>query len=242
MDRGQLKSLGVAAADRGNALFLDEGDKPEPYAVVFEPLDGTYAVYSTDHAGTPVAATRRTFGTDAEAFDAMYERLREQADARPRPSLVDAYRWIGIMGTLTTLIWIATALGWLWISPFTSTADETRKFTGDSGDRGEFIFPADTGLPVVAICYSLAIVNVAVQWSLGRHCRGAARRRALQTAVGTAFFAAVALVCMAIRSSEIEDLFFWFPPVLALVGGVVVALALMASRDQDSSVLTAAKE
>lgn len=48
MNREQLKSLGVAAAGRGNALFLDEDDEAGAEAVVFAPHTGGFTVYATD--------------------------------------------------------------------------------------------------------------------------------------------------------------------------------------------------
>ncbi|ROR83261.1 hypothetical protein SAMN06295974_1328 [Plantibacter flavus] len=148
-------------------------------------------------------------------------------------TLGESYRRIGVVGTVTGVMWLVTGAGWLWMSPFTFSRAETRG-TGDSGDRGAFIFPAETGLPVVAVCYSLAFLNVLMQWSIGRRDHGAARTRAMQVSGGTAFFATVALVCMMIRAGEVEDLLFWFPPILALVAGLVAALALFAARTADT--------
>lgn len=233
MKREELRALGVAAADRGNARFLDEGDAVAPRSVVFASADGEWTVYTTDHTASPIETTRRTFSSQEAAFDDMYEQLREQSKQRIRPSIVDSYRRIGVLGTVTGVMWLVTGAGWLWMSPFTFSRAESRG-TGNSADRGTFIFPAETGLPVVAVCYGLAFLNVLLQWSIGRRDHGAARTRAMQVAGGTAFFAAVALVCMMIRAGEVEDLLFWFPPILALVVGLVVALALFAARTADA--------
>jgi hypothetical protein len=231
--REELTALGVAAADRGNALFLDEGDTVAPQSVVFAPMDGGWTVYTTDHTSSPVETTRRWFTTEEAAFDDMYEQLREQSTQRIQPSIVESFRRIGVLGTVTAVMWLVTGAGWLWMSPFTFSRAETRG-TGNSGDLGEFIFPAETGLPVVAACYSLAFINVLLQWGIGRRDHGAVRTRAVQIAGGTAFFAAVALVCMAIRAAEVDDLSFWFPPILAVVAGIVVSLALFAARTADA--------
>ncbi|HXH33565.1 MAG TPA: hypothetical protein VNJ54_04030 [Plantibacter sp.] len=234
MNREQLKSLGVAAAGRGNALFLDEHHEAGPDAVVFAPRADVFTVYATDRTATPIERTRRSFGTDAAAFDYMYECLKERADTRRGPGLIASYRRIGVRGVASALVWIATAVGWLWISPFTYTADDMRKWTADSDRLGSFIFPAETGLPVVAVCYSLAAITMVVQWSQVR--RGAvSSRRALGTAAGTALFATIALVCMVIRAGEIEDLFFWFPPVLALAGAAAVVLAAAQARSRETA-------
>lgn len=247
MDRKQLKSMGVAARGYGNALFLDEGDEVQPDAVVFTRTAGAGTVFATDESGAPIEATLRTFTSDAEAFDYMYACLRDRVAARraasttkvasveaeaerTRPSLLEMYQRLGVTGVATTLVGIATALGWLWISPFVYTREDTFKLYASTADQGEFIFPADTGLVVVAVCYLLATVNMAEQWSLGRHDSDRLGRRALGTAVGTAIFAALALFCMALRSDEIENPLYWLPPVLALVSGVTVAVALFASR------------
>lgn len=40
---------------------------------------------------------------------------------------------------------------------------------------------------------------------------------------------------MVIRAGEIEDLFFWFPPVLALAGAVVVMLAAAHARERETA-------
>lgn len=248
MDRKQLKSMGVAAPGYGNARFLDEGDDAQADAVVFTPRDGAWTVYATDEAAAPIEATRRSFDTDSEAFDYMHQCLRERVTARraaadtaaeavaarPRQSLFAAYREIGVTGVATTLVGIATALGWLWISPFTYTRDDTWKIGVTSDDRGTFIFDAESGLIVVAVCYSLAVINMAEQWSLGRHDDGRLGRRAPGTAGVTALFSTLALVCMFIRSDEIENPLYWVPPVLALLSATAVALSLAASRTSDS--------
>ena len=248
MDRKQLKSMGVAAPGYGNACFLDEGDDAQPDAVVFTPLGGAWTVYATDESAAPIEATRRSFATDAEACDYMHQCLRDRVTARraaanavaeaeaarPRQDLFTAYRQIGVTGVATTLVWIATALGWLWISPFTYTRDDTRKLGITSDDRSTFIFDAESGLIVVAVCYSLATINMAEQWSRGRHDDGRLGRRALGAAGGTALFATVALVCMFIRSDEIENPLYWIPPLLALLSATAVALSLAASRVSDS--------
>lgn len=248
MDRKQLKSKGIAAAGYGNALFLDEGDEVRADAVVFTPLDGAWTVYATDAVAAPIETTRRSFASDSEAFDYMYQCLRDQLTARraartaraeaeqaqPRPSLFAAYRTMGLTGVLMVVAWITTAFGWLWISPFTYTRADTFKIGVSTDQVGEFIFDASSGLPVVALCYSLAVVNMAEQWSLGRHDGGHQARRAIGTAAGTAMFAAVALVCMLIRSDEVENPLYWVPPFLALVSGTAVALGLFASRANDS--------
>ncbi|WP_456695564.1 hypothetical protein [Aeromicrobium sp. P5_D10] len=244
MDRKQLKSKGIAASGYGNALFLDEGDEVRADAVVFTPLDGAWTVYATDVAAAPIEATRRSFATDSEAFDYMCQCLRDQLTARraartaraeaerarPKPSLFAAYRTMGLTGVLMVVAWITTALGWLWISPFTYTRADTFKIGVSTDQIGEFIFDASSGLPVVALCYSLAVVNMAEQWSLGRHDGGRLARRAIGTAAGTALFATLALVCMLIRSDEVENPLYWIPPFLALVSGTAVALGLAVTR------------
>lgn len=236
MNREQLKELGVAAADRGNARFLDEGDVVDTGAVVFAPLDGVFTVYTTDMSGRPVERTRRSFTSDSDALDYMYDCLRERVSERARPNansaanLIAAYRQIGFTGALTSILLIATAVGWLWISPFIYTRADTLKPTISSDERGEFVFDAESGLPVVAICYTLAVLNMWLQWSLGRHDTGSIRRRSVGVAIGTAAFSVVALVCMFIRSGEIENPFFWFPPLLALGGALAVMLILGVPR------------
>ncbi len=249
MDRRQLKSMGVAAPGYGNARFLDEGDEVEPDAVVFTRSDGTATgltstVFATDAAGAPVEATRRTFADDSAAHDYMFQCLRESVAARrsatvaaaevtenqaalSRPTLVESYRRLGVSGVATTLAGIATALGWLWISPFVYTVDDTFKLYASGSDRGSYIFDADYGLVVVAVCYLVATVNVVDQWLSGR---GRALRRRLGTCLGTAFFAALALACMAIRHDEITNPLAWAPPVLALLSGLVASVALFARR------------
>lgn len=252
MDRRTLKSMGVAARGYGNARFADEGDAVQADAVMFARIDGAPTVYATDDAAVPIESTRRSFGTDAEAFDYMYQCLRDRVAARrtaavatveaqevqaarTRPSLFAMYRQMGVTGITRTLVWIATALGWLWISPFTYTRDDSFKLYAATDDIGAYIFDADTGLVVVAACYSLAVVNMVEQWSVGRHDPGRLGRRALPTAGGTALFAAVALACMTIRSDEIENPLYWLPPVLALLSGVAVALSLFASRSRSNA-------
>ncbi|KAA1424810.1 hypothetical protein FE697_002525 [Mumia zhuanghuii] len=235
MDRKQLKSRRVAAQGYGNACFLDEGDETRADAVVFTPLDGAWTVFATDAAAAPIEATRRSFATDSEALDYMYRCLRDKVEARHAEvsarvdadaatearkgdpeqmvlrtlRLLDAYRGLGLAGVLTTLAFLATAVGWIGIAPFTD---------------------AEKGLPFVAVCYSLATANVVAQWWRGRHVAGRRARRALRTAVGTALFAVVALVCMVIRLSDIENPLFWLPPALALLTSAAVAIALSAAR------------
>ncbi|MFI5427521.1 hypothetical protein [Aeromicrobium sp. UC242_57] len=254
MDRKQLKSSGIAAAGYGNALFLDEGDEVKANAVVFTPLDGAWTVFATDETAAPIETTRRSFASDSEAFDYMHQCLREQMTARrarrtaqveaeaarPRPSLFEAYRTMGLTGVLMVVAWIATAIGWLWISPFTYSRADTFRIGVSTDQQGEFIFDAQSGIRVVAVCYSLAVVNMAEQWSLGRHDGGRLARRAIGTAAGTALFSAIALICMVIRSDEIENLLYWIPPTLALFSGIAVALGLAArspgaQRDEPSA-------
>lgn len=245
MDRKQLKSTGVAARGYGNALFLDEGDDVEPDAVVFTPLDGAWTVFATDPAGAPIETTRRSFATDSDAFDYMHQCLRDQLTARravrqaavaktarPKRSLVAQYRELGLTGLLMTVAWIATALGWLWVSPFTYTRADTYRIGVTSSDVGEHIFDLQQGLPVVGVAYSLAAVNMAEHWSLGRHEGGQQLRRSLSTACATAMFAAIAVVCMTIRSGEIENPLYWLPPVAALLSALGVALGLAALRSR----------
>ncbi|WP_370616972.1 hypothetical protein [Mumia sp. Pv 4-285] len=231
MDRRQLKARPVAARGYGNACFLDEGDAARADAVVFAPFDGAWTVYATDEAAVPIEATLRTFGTDSEAFDYMYQCLRDKVAARravvsarveadaaeearsgdPEQMvyrtlrLLDSYRELGLVGTLTTLAFLATAVGWLGILP---VRDDAR------------------WLPVVAVCYSLAVVNMAAQWWLGRHDDGRLGRRASGTAVGTALFSTVAVVCMTIRAGDVENPLYWLPPVLALLSSITVAIIL----------------
>lgn len=248
MDRKQLKSMGVAARGYGNALFLDEGDAVEPDAVVFTPQAGAWTVFATDPVGAPIEPTRRSFATDSEAFDYMHQCLRDQLTARratrqaavaktarPRPSLLALYRELGLTGFLMTVAWTATALGWLWVSPFTYTRADTYRIGVTSSDRGEYIFDLQHGLPVVAVVYSLAVVNMAEHWSLARHQGGRQLRRSISTALGTALFAAVALTCMLIRSGEIENPLYWLPPLLALFSALGVALGLAAFRVRQSA-------
>lgn len=242
MDRKELKSKGVAARGYGKALFLDEGDDVEPDAVVFTPHAGALAVFATDGAGTLIETTRRLFATDSEAFDYMHQCLREQIAARraartaqthteaarPRPSLLAMYRQMGPTGVLTVHASIAAAWGWLWISPLTWTREDQFKLY--SGEPGSYIVDSDSGLWVVAACYSFAALNMAEQWSLGRHDGGRLARRAMGTALVTAVFSCLAVVCMAIRSDEIENPLFWLPATLALLSGIAVGLGLFASR------------
>jgi hypothetical protein len=242
MDRKGLKSKGVAARGYGNALFLDEGDDVEPDAVVFTPHAGAWTVFATDGTGTLIETTRRSFATDSEAFDYMHQCLREQiasrraartaqrqAEAtRPRPSLVSMYRQMGLTGVLTVLASIATAWGWLWMSPFTWSSED--RFKLYAGERGSYIFDADSGVWVVAACYVLATINMGEQWSLGRHDGGRLARRSIGVALGTAVFSSIALVCMTIRSDEIGSPLFWLPPGLALVSSVAVGLGLLAAH------------
>ena len=241
MDRKELKSKGVAARGYGTALFLDEGDDVEPDAVVFTPHDGAWTVFATDGEGTLIESTRRTFATDAEAFDYMHRCLREQIASRraartaqrqteaatPRPSLFSMYRQMGLTGVLTVLASIATAWGWLWISPFTWTSED--RFALYAGDRGSYIFDAGSGVWVVTACYLLATVNMGEQWSLGRHDAGRLARRSIGVALGTAVFSTVALICMTIRADEIGSPLFWLSPSLALTSSLVVGLGLFAT-------------
>lgn len=246
MDRKQLKSMGVAARGYGNALFLDEGDDVAPDAVVFTPSAGAWTVFATDPVGAPIEPTRRSFATDSEAFDYMHQCLRDQLTARragrqsavaetARPRLFALYREMGLAGVLMTVAWIATALGWLWVSPFTYTRTDTFRIGVTSSDVGEHIFDLQLGLPVMAASYCLAIVNMAEHWSLGRHEGGRQLRRSLSIALATAMFAAVALGCMAIRSGEIENPLYWLPPLVALFSALGVALGLAAFRSRHSA-------
>ncbi|MFC5677687.1 hypothetical protein [Aeromicrobium endophyticum] len=242
MDRAELKSKGVAARGYGTALFLDESDDVEPDAVVFTPHAGAWTVFATDGAAAVIETTRRSFTTDAEAFDYMHQCLREQIAARraervaqtqaegakPLPSLLSMYRKMDPTGVLTVLASIATTWGWLWISPLTYTREDEFKLY--SGERGSYIFDADTGVWVVAACYGLAALNMSEQWSLGRHDGGRLVRRSIGIALGTTVFSSLALVCMSIRSDEIGSPLFWLPPVLALASSVAVALGLLAIR------------
>ncbi|WP_229051473.1 hypothetical protein [Aeromicrobium sp. Leaf350] len=247
MDRRQLKSMGVAAPGYGNAFFMDEGDAARADGVAFARIAGVATVFATDSSAAPIEATQRSFATDAEAFDYMFRCLRdsvaarrattetvveatEKAAAQQRPSLHERYRDLGLSGVTATLVWIATALGWLWISPFTYTRDDMVGLAVNGSRVGDYIFDADTGLVVVAVCYSLAVVHMADQWSLGRRDPGQVGRRALGTAIGTAVFSALALACMAIRSDEIDNPLYWLPPALALLSAGVVAVSLTASR------------
>ncbi|MGK9146119.1 cytochrome d ubiquinol oxidase subunit II [Plantibacter flavus] len=231
MRREDLRSLGVAAPGAGNARFLDEGDASEANAVVFAPLDGAWTVYATDHRNEPVESTRQSFESDAAAFDYMYECLKLQKADRVRPTpLVGIYRGLGVAGVFSGICTLVTMFGWLWMSPFAYSWADTMKYSLSSDDRGKLIFPAESGLVVVAACYSLAAIHMVLQWSWGRRGDEAARRRAQSTAVGTAVFATLALVCMGIRSSQVSDLSFWFPPVIALGTALATALTMFARR------------
>ncbi|NYG59310.1 hypothetical protein BJ980_002233 [Nocardioides daedukensis] len=248
MNRAQLKSMGVAAPGYGNALFLDEGDDPQADAVVFDPLQGTSTVYATDAAAEPVEESRRSFSTESEALDHMYQALRdkvsarqatlderrEEADAveaqRHHPEQIlrrsfhvfEGWRELGPVGILTTIVSLLTAVGWVLVSPFTYTREDALMLYAGQDERGSYIFDAESWLPVVAVIYGLAVLHMAWQWRWGR--------RALRAAGGTALFASVALVCMLIRSSEIEPWLYWLPPLLALLSAVTVVISVISRK------------
>ncbi|WP_193606804.1 hypothetical protein [Nocardioides lijunqiniae] len=249
MDRIQVKSLGVAAPGYGNALFLDEGDEVRANAVVFAPLNGAWTVYATDGDAAPIEETRRSFDRQPEAFDHMAQCLRDRVSVRqvphPRPSssptrpttaqqwrqLLESYRELGVGGALMGLSSLATALGWLWMSPVTYTFADARKVGVSRDEVGTYVFDdAGTGLVVVAACYSLAVLHMALLWRRGRHADGDGLRRSLRTAGGTALFATVALGCLLWRADEVEPALYYLPPVLALLSALAVAFALAARR------------
>lgn len=256
MDRKQLKSRPIAGRGYGNACFLDEGDEARADAVVFTPYEGAWMVYATDEAAAPVEATRRSFATDVEAFDYMYACLREKVagrhtEVRARVEdaaaeearrgdpeqmvyrtlrLADSYREMGVVRTLTTIASVLTAVGWIAVAPFTYTRDDTRAFGVDDDQRGSFIFGAETGLMIVAVCYSIAVVNVLAQWWMSRRGDERVRRRALRTAGATALFSTVTLVCMLIRAGEVDNPLYWIPPVAALLSATAAAVSLLARR------------
>lgn len=230
MEREHLKALGVASPEKGNARFVDEGDDVQPHSVMFAPLDGGWTVYATDRLGRPFENTRRTFDAQTAAFDYMYECLKAHQH-RPRANLFEAYRSIGVVGVFMSIATLATMFGWLWISPFVYSRAEVRKLYVDSDQRGEFIFPADRGLVVVAVCYLLATANMLVQAAIARRNPARHRRRTLGNAGFTALFAILTLVFMFIRFGEVENPLFWLPPILALVASVVAASAAVGSDD-----------
>ncbi|WP_193611069.1 hypothetical protein [Nocardioides lijunqiniae] len=245
MDRIQVKSLGVAAPGYGNALFLDEGDEVRANAVVFAPLNGAWTVYATDGDAAPIEGTRRSFDRQPEAFDHMAQCLRDRVSVRqvphPRPSrpsaaqqwrqLLESYRELGVVGVLTGLASLATALGWLWMSPVTYTFADARKVGVSRDEVGTYVFDdAGTGLVVVAACYSLAVLHMVLLWWRDRHADGDGLRRSLRTAGSTALFATVALGCLLWRADEVGPALYYLPPVLALLSALAVAYALAARR------------